>query len=276
MTGYDDDLRLAHVLADAVERSALETFGSLDQEVELGPEGSVRTSTGSRLEELLRHQLQRTRPRDRVEGRYLEPTGHSDRTWMIDALDGTANYVRGVPAWATLISLVVGGEPVLGLVAAPSLSRRWWAGAGSGAWTGRMLARATRIEVSTTSRLAHASVSTDDVASWVNGGVGQGFVRLAGESWRTRAYGDFWSHALLAEGAVDVTLASRADILQLATLLPLLREAGARVSDPWGADALLPQLGPGGPVVATNGHLHDEVLSTLTGIHATIIPGAQG
>lgn len=263
MTGYDDDLRLAHVLADAVERTALDLFGSPDLEVQAGPEGSIVTPATARLEELVRHQLQRTRPRDRVEGRWQPPTGQGDRCWTIDAVDGVANFVRGVPVWATLISLVVQGRPVLGLVAAPSLSRRWWAGHGTGAWTGRTLSRARRVQVSDASRLAHASVSADDVDDWLRGPHGVGFGHLADRAWRTRAFGDFWSHALVAEGAVDLALSARADLIQLAALMPLVHEAGGRLSDPTGAGVELPQVGGGLPVVSSNGHLHDEVIQLL-------------
>lgn len=264
MASFDDDLRLAHVLADSIERTALELFGAPDQEVVVADDGSMTTTAAARLEELLRHQLQRTRPRDRVEGRLLEPTGHGDRRWVLDALDGSANYVRGVPVWGTLISLVVEDEPVLGLVAAPSLSRRWWAGHGSGAWTGRTLARAKQVGVSTTGVLEHASVSADDVASWLFGPHGQGFAQLTDRVWRTRAFGDFWSHALVAEGAADIALGVYMDAYQLSTVSALVREAGGRVSDPWGGPVLGAGAPTASPAVVTNGVLHDEVLSVLT------------
>lgn len=265
MPGFDDDLRLAHVLADAVERTALDQFGSLELETRVGPDGVLTTQTATRLEELLRHQLQRTRPRDRVEGRLLEPTGHGDRRWVLEAIDGTANYVRGVPVWATLIALVVEERPVVGLVAAPSLSRRWWAGEGSGTWTGRTLSQARRVGVSETAVLEHASVSADDVAAWQSGPHRAGFAELARRSWRTRAFGDFWSLALLSEGAVDVSLTAWADPVQLPALVPLVQEAGGRLSDTLGGAPALAAGGPGQPVVASNGVLHDQLLEVLGG-----------
>ena len=263
MPAYDDDLRLAHVLADAVERTAIDLFGSPDLQVSVGDDGTLSTQATARLEDLLRHQLGRTRPRDRVVGRAHEETGQGERCWVLDPVDGTANYVRGVPVWATLISLVVAGEPVLGLVSAPSLSRRWWAGRGSGAWTGRALTRASRVHVSDTQVLAHASVSADEVAAWSHGPHGAGFDRLTDRVWRTRAFGDFWSHALVADGAVDVALSAWMDGFQASTLSALVAEAGGRTSTPEG----LP-VGQGDPrrasaVVATNGLLHDEVLTLL-------------
>lgn len=273
MASYDDDLRLAHVLADSVERTALELFASPALQVSVTDDGSMTTQAARRLEELLRHQLQRTRPRDRVEGRTVGTTGHGDRRWVLDALDGTANYVRGVPVWATLISLVVEDEPVLGLVAAPSLARRWWAGRGSGAWTGRSLSRALPVRVSQTSVLEQASASADDVASWLFGPHGQGFARLADRMARTRAFGDFWSHALVAEGAADVALAAYLDTYQTSALAALLREAGGRLTDPWGTSVPGRDAGAGTPVVATNGVLHEAVLAALG--QASSVPGAH-
>ncbi|MGC5584267.1 inositol monophosphatase family protein [Ornithinimicrobium sp. W1679] len=269
MPAYDDDLRLAHVLADAVERTALDLFGSPDLQVSVGDDGSLTTQASERLETLLRHQLGRTRPRDRVVGRVHEETGQGDRRWVLDPVDGTANYVRGVPVWAMLISLVVEDTPVLGLVAAPSLSRRWWAGRGSGAWTGRTLSQAVPVRVSSTEVLAHASVSADEVAAWSHGPHGDGFDRLTDRVWRTRAFGDFWSHTLLAEGAVDVALAAWMDGYQAAPLSVLVAEAGGRTSTPDGRDVVGGDPRAASAVVATNGVLHEEVLSMLGSRAAT-------
>ena len=148
MTSYDDDLRLAHVLADAVERVTMARFRAADLVVESKPDLTPVTDADRAAEELVRHQLKRTRPRDAVEGEEFETTGHGPRRWIIDPIDGTKNFVRGVPVWATLIGLVVDNVPVLGLVAAPALQRRWWAATGSGAWSGRSLSSARRISVS--------------------------------------------------------------------------------------------------------------------------------
>ena len=270
MPGFDDDLRLAHVLADAIEPTALELFGSLGTGTSIGPDGVLTTDASTRLEELLRHQLQRTRPRDRVEGRALDTTGHGDRRWVLDALDGAANYVRGVPVWATLISLVVEDRAVLGLVAAPSLSRRWWAGRGSGAWTGRTLSRARRVEVSRTAVLPHASVSADEVSGWQTGPHGPGFGEMAARAWRTRAYGDFWSHALVAEGAVDLALGASMDPIQLATLSALVEEAGGQVTDASGGPVDVSSGAAARPVVTSNGVLHTEALHVLSGAPARL------
>ncbi|USQ78838.1 inositol monophosphatase family protein [Ornithinimicrobium faecis] len=258
MASFDDDMRLAHVLADAVERFTLDSFRSDDLQVEFKEDGSMATRADRHTEELLRHQLGRTRPRDVVQGEELPTTGHGNRRWILDPIDGTVNYVRGVPVWATLIGLVVDDVPVVGLVAAPALNRRWWAGSGSGAWTGRSLSRASRIHVSDTSRVEHASLSYAELNSWLDHPRREGFLRLAGRCWRTRAYGDFWSHVLVAEGAVDMAVEPALAIHDMAALAPIVTEAGGRFSDLDGTD------GPfGSSGVSSNGVLHDGMLSLL-------------
>lgn len=258
MATFEDDLRLAHVLADAVERTTLDGFQGQDLQVRFKDDGSLVSRVDTETEELLRHQLARTRPRDIVQGEELPTTGHGNRRWVLDPIDGTANYVRGVPVWATLIGLIVDDEPVMGLVAAPALNRRWWAAAGSGAWTGRSLSRATRIAVSDTARLEHASLSHSDLNSWADHPHRDGFLGLAGACWRTRAYGDFWSHVLVAEGAVDIAIEPTVAPHDIAALAPILTEAGGRFSDLSGAD------GPfGTSAVSSNGVLHEEIIARL-------------
>lgn len=258
MTGFDDDLRLAHVLADAVERYTLENFGSPGLEVSHKADGSILTSADRHTEELLRHQLARTRPRDVVQGEELPTTGHGTRRWVVDPIDGTANYVRGVPVWATLIGLLIDSEPVLGLVAAPGLNRRWWAAIGSGAWTGRSLSKARRIRVSTTSELAAASFSSGDLSRWRHHPQGRGFADLTSRCGRIRGYGDFWQHTLVAEGALDIAVDTGLALHDMVALVPVVTEAGGRFSDVSGHD------GPfGESALSTNGTLHETVLELL-------------
>ena len=137
MPTYDDDLRLAHVIADQVDGLTLDRFRAADLRVDTKPDLTPVTDADLAAEELVRSQLKRTRPRDAVAGEELATTGHGPRRWVIDPIDGTKNFVRGVPVWATLIALVDGDQPVLGVVSAPALQRRWWAAVGSGAFTGR-------------------------------------------------------------------------------------------------------------------------------------------
>jgi histidinol-phosphatase len=163
-----------------------------------------------------------------------------------------------VPVWATLISLVDEGQPVLGLVSAPALNRRWWAANGSGAWTGRSLSSARRIHVSGVGDLSHASLSYSSLTGWREIGRREQFLDLTDECWRTRAYGDFWSYMLVAEGAVDIAAEPELAVHDMAALVPIVTEAGGRFT------SLDGQEGPwGGNAVATNGLLHDEVLRRL-------------
>src|SRR6478609_7451881 len=174
-------------------------FRAADLVVESKPDLTPVTDADRAAEELVRHQLGRTRPRDAVEGEEFDTTGHGPRRWIIDPIDGTKNFVRGVPVWATLIGLVVDNVPVLGLVAAPALQRRWWAATGSGAWSGRSLSSARRISVSQVGRLGDASLSYSSLAGWRVRGRRDDFLDLMDDCWRTRAYGDFWSYMLVAE-----------------------------------------------------------------------------
>jgi histidinol-phosphatase len=255
---YDDDLRLAHVLADAVERITVTRFRAEDLEVESKPDLTLVSDADKAAEELIRGQLKRTRPRDAVEGEEFETTGHGPRRWVIDPIDGTHNFVRGVPVWATLISLVDNEMPVLGLVAAPALGRRWWAANGSGAWSGRSLSSAKRISVSKVARIEDASLSYSSLSGWREVDRYDEFLDLTDDCWRTRAYGDFWSYMLVAEGAADIAAEPELAVYDMAALVPIVTEAGGTFT------SLAGRPGPwGGNAVATNGLLHDEVLARI-------------
>ena len=255
---YDDDLRLAHVLADAVERVTTARFRAEDLVVESKPDLTPVTDADRAAEEHIRAQLKRTRPRDAVEGEEFDTTGHGPRRWVIDPIDGTKNFVRGVPVWATLIALVDDGMPVVGLVSAPALGRRWWAATGSGAYSGRSLSSAKPIHVSKVASLEDASMSYSSTGSWRTVGRYQQFVGLADTCWRTRAYGDFWSYMLVAEGAVDIAAEPELEVYDMAALVPVVTEAGGRFTSLDGREGCW-----GGNAVATNGLLHDEVLARL-------------
>ena len=258
MTFYDDDLRLAHVLADAVERVTTARFRADDLVVESKPDLTPVTDADRAAEELIRLQLKRTRPRDVVQGEEFGTTGHGSRRWIVDPIDGTKNFVRGVPVWATLIGLVVDEVPVLGLVAAPALQRRWWAAQGSGAWSGRSLSSAKRISVSKVSSLSDASMSYSSLGGWRERGRGAQVLELMDDCWRSRAYGDFWSYMLVAEGAVDIAAEPELAVHDMAALVTIVREAGGRFTGLDGRDGCW-----SGNALATNGLLHDEVLSRI-------------
>ena len=257
-SSYTDDLRLAHILADSVDGLTMKRFKSQNLTVETKPDLTPVTDADREAEQVIRAQLGRVRNRDAVIGEEFGTTGSGGRQWVIDPIDGTKNYVRGVPVWATLIGLIEDGEVVLGVVSAPALNRRWWAAAGSGAFTGRSLSQATRLSVSSVNQLSDASLSYSSLSGWRDLGVRQQFIELTDSVWRTRAYGDFWSYCMVAEGAVDLACEPELNLYDMAALVPIVTEAGGRFTSLAGQD------GPfGDNALASNGLLHDAALDVL-------------
>ncbi len=266
---YTDDLRLAHLLADDADSLTQARFKALDLHVMSKPDLTPVTDADRAVEDGIRRTLSRTRSRDAVLGEEEGLSGHSSRQWIIDPIDGTKNFVRGVPVWATLIALAVDQEVVVGVVSAPQLQRRWWAVKGSGAWTGRNLMKATRCEVSDVRRLEDASFSYSSLSGWEDRSRLEDFLALSRRVWRTRAYGDFWSYMLLAEGAVDIAAEPELELYDMAALDIIVREAGGRFTSLDGRE------GPwGGNAVASNGHLHEATLAFLGGVDDTDDPDA--
>ncbi len=263
MPDFNDDLRLAHVLADAADAATMDRFKALDLKVETKPDLTPVSEADKAAEELIRGQLGRARPRDSVLGEeYGAAGGGTARRWVIDPIDGTKNYVRGVPVWATLIALVVrdegGDEVVVGLVSAPALGRRWWAAKGGGAYSGRSLSSATRLHVSRVGTLEDASFAYSSLHGWEEQGRLDGFLGLTRRCWRTRGYGDFWPYMMVAEGSVDICAEPELSLWDMAANDVIVREAGGRFTSLDGAD------GPfGGNAAASNGLLHEEMLAHL-------------
>lgn len=258
MASFTDDLRLAHLLADDADSLTTARFKALDLHVLSKPDLTPVTDADRSVEEGIRRTLAKARPRDAILGEEFGSTGHSQRQWVIDPIDGTKNYVRGVPVWATLISLLVDGEAVIGLVSAPQLNRRWWASLNDGAWTGKSLMRASKCEVSDISRLEDASLSYSSLDGWDDRGRLEEFLALARSCWRTRGFGDFWSYMLLAEGAVDIATEPELELHDMAALDIIVREAGGMFT------SLAGEPGPfGGNALATNGRLHEQVLAFI-------------
>lgn len=255
---WRDDLYLAHTIADQVDPFTSSHFEARDFTVETKPDLTPVTEVDRETERRIRELLGRARTRDSVLGEEMPTTGHATRQWVIDPIDGTKNFVRGVPVWATLISLVEDGEVVVGVVSAPALGRRWWAVKGGGAWTGRSLSSARRLHVSGVSALADASLSYSSLSGWAARKRLRGMLSLMESCWRTRAYGDFWSYMLVAEGAVDAAAEPELELYDMGALVPIVTEAGGRFTSLDGKD------GPwGGDAVASNGLLHPAVLDML-------------
>lgn len=253
-----EDLRVAHMLADNADAISLKRFGASDLRVDSKPDMTEVTDADVAVEEAIRAVLKKARPRDAVHGEELADTGHGPRRWVIDPIDGTRNFVRGVPVWATLIALFDGDEVVLGCVSAPALSRRWWASKGGGAFTGKSIRTPKQCRVSAVGSIEDASMSYSSIGGWVSTPYGQPFVDLLRQCWRTRAYGDFWSYMLLAEGAVDIACEPDLALHDMAAPSIIVTEAGGRFSNVAGED------GPVGPgALATNDLLHDQVVAHL-------------
>ncbi len=257
-----DDLSLALRLADRADPIALARFRATDLVVDTKPDLTPVTEADRAVELAIRAALAVERPDDAILGEeygLTADTAATPRRWVIDPIDGTKNYVRGVPVWACLIALVVDGEPAVGVVSAPALGRRWWAASGAGAWASDpVTATARPLAVSAVTDLADASFSYSDDAGWAERGAAAALTALRARTWRQRAYGDFWSHVLVAEGAVDIAAEPELATHDLAALVPIVREAGGRMTSFDGADPLV-----GGSALTTNGRLHDVALDLL-------------
>jgi histidinol-phosphatase len=260
MAGFDGDIGFAHVLADAADDITMRRFRAQDLRVEAKPDMTPVSDADLAVEESLRNVLSRARPRDAVLGEESGRTGSSQRCWVIDPIDGTKNFVRGVPVWATLIGLMEEDEVIAGVVTAPALGRRWWAARDGGAWTGKSLTKASACRVSSVANLPDASLSFSGLSTWADAGKLADLLSLSRKVWRTRAYGDFWSHMLVAEGAVDISAECEVFLWDLAALQIIVEEAGGAFTDLAG----VPRPDQGS-AVCTNGLLHSEVLHLLGG-----------
>jgi histidinol-phosphatase len=255
---YDDDLLLAISLADAADTITLGRFGAVDLVVETKPDLTPVSDADRAVEETLRARIADARPSDAVWGEEFGRDGHGARHWLIDPIDGTKNFVRGVPVWATLIGLLDGDDPVLGVVSAPSLGRRWWAARNSGAWTSALGGAPRRLAVSRVGALSDASLSYASVGAWSAIGARDRFAALTERVWRTRAYGDFWSYMLVAEGAVDIAAEPELSLWDMAALSPIVVEAGGRFTGLDGVDGVMQ-----GNAAASNGLLHDALIAAI-------------
>jgi histidinol-phosphatase len=253
---WSEDLALARELMDSADAITMVRFGAADLAVETKPDLTPVSDADRAVETALRQRLGTDRPDDAVIGEEYGATGDSTREWIVDPIDGTKNFVRGVPVWATLLALRVDGAVVVGVVSAPALGRRWWAARGGGAWTSYN-GRERHLSVSQVRSLDDAFLSYSSLSGW--GERHEVLLALTSQVWRTRAFGDFWSHLLVAEGAVDVSCEPEVSLWDLAALQPIVEEAGGRFSDLSGVDRP-----DGGSVVCTNGLLHDAVLAALS------------
>lgn len=244
---------LALSLADDADAITTRCFRAADLVVDTKPDHTPVTQADRDVEAAIRARLDEERPGDAVLGEEQGETGSGGRRWLVDPVDATKNFVRGVPVWATLLALERDGAVEVGVVSAPALGRRWWAARGEGAFVD-----GEPIEVSAVRDLADAHVGYDDVPEFERHGLGEQFLALARRCWRTRAFGDFWQHVLVAEGALDVAIEAAVAPWDIGPLIVIVEEAGGRLTDLSGQARI-----DGGSVVTTNGLLHDAVLDAM-------------
>ena len=270
-----DDLALAHALADLADAITLDRYQAQDLVITNKPDNTPVTDADRAVETAIREALATHRQTDGLVGEeFGSDKGTSGRYWVIDPIDGTKNFMRGVPTWATLIALVsvdASGveEVVVGIASAPALARRWSATKGHGAFVrfnaGNLddlsedldsVSQEKKISVSKVGALSDASISYSDFVGW--GDRLEPFQKMLAHAWRTRGIGDFWSHMLVAEGAVDVAIEPSLAVWDMAALDIIVREAGGTFTNTAG------QSGPfGGSGVSTNGVLHNAVINGL-------------
>jgi histidinol-phosphatase len=253
------DLALAMQLADAADLIASSRYQSLDLLVSTKPDNTPVTDADRATETAIRDLLSAHRPNDGLLGEEFGETENlGTRYWVIDPIDGTQNFMRGVPSWATLIALIEDDEVVVGVVSAPALTRRWHAAQGLGAYVAFNGSVPKKISVSKVSEIKNASITYSDFKHWNERR--PVFTSLIDACWRTRGFGDFWSHMLVAEGAADIAVEPSLAIWDMAALDIIVREAGGKFSSVTG------QLGPEhGSGLSTNGLLHEMVVDHLNG-----------
>ncbi|MCU1412741.1 MAG: hisN [Microbacteriaceae bacterium] len=255
------DLALARSLADMADEISMDRFRATDLVVTTKPDMSPVSDADKAVETALRAAIQDSRAGDGILGEEFGTEGDAHRQWILDPIDGTKNYVRGVPVWATLIALAIDGVPVLGVVSAPALGKRWWAAAGGGAFIEETVGSTRterRIHVSGVTELADASISLSGLSRWDDAGRLPQVVELSHAVWRTRDYGDMWPYMMVAEGQLEASGEFDLQVYDMAALAPIVQEAGGRFTAVDGED------GPWhGSALATNGRVHDDVMARL-------------
>lgn len=252
------DLAVALRLADAADAASMSRFDAADLEVQAKPDATFVTDADLAVETAIRAVLSAERPDDGVLGEEFGATGDSPRQWIIDPIDGTHNYLRGIPMWSTLIALAVDGVPRVGVVSQPAIGRRWWAASGRGAWTNTPAGDAKRIGVSAVDSLERASVSFQSIEQWRDAGELDALERLTTAVWRDRGYGDAWPYMLLAEGRLELVAEFDVKEYDIAALVPIVTEAGGRFTAFSGRDSIAERSS-----LATNRRLHDAFLELL-------------
>ncbi len=251
--GDERDLRLALELADLADALTLSRYGAADLKVQTKPDLTPVTEADQAVERALRERLAQARPDDQIVGEEYGGAAAAGRCWIVDPIDGTKSYVRGLPTWSTLIALEQAGHGLVSVVSMPALGRRWWARRGAGAF-----ADGRPIRVSEVSALADAQLLWSGFEEWdAIGGIDR-LLALGRACWRSRGIGDAWQYMLVAEGAAEFACDPEAKLWDLAAVRLIVEEAGGRFTDLTGAVTAA-----GGSGLASNGLLHDAALGLL-------------
>ncbi len=252
------ELDIALEMANTVDVLTMSRYRALDLHIETKPDRTPVTEADRAAELMLREMISDRFPEDGILGEEFDDLNpEAKRQWILDPIDGTRNYLRGVPVWATLIALVDQGQPMVGVVSAPALARRWWAETGHGAFTQDVDGSVRQIRVSGISNLSDASFSFSDPFGWDKYGLSS-LTAIQNSVERVRAYGDFWSHMMVAEGVVDIAAEPELSPWDQAALIPIVREAGGTVTGLDGHDVM-----ESGSSLTTNGLLHQAVVDLI-------------
>ena len=252
------DLTLALRLADAADAASMARFDAADLDVQLKADATHVTEADLATERAIREILEAQRPDDGVFGEEFGVTGSTERQWIIDPIDGTANYLKGIPMWTSLIALSIDGVPRVGVASQPALARRWWAATGLGAWTNSPDGSPARLAVSSVDAIGDSSASFQSIRQWDEVGQLDALVRVSRAVWRDRGYGDTWPYMLLAEGRLEFVAEFGVKEYDIAALVPIITEAGGRFTSFDGNDSLSERSS-----LATNGVLHTAFLDLL-------------
>ncbi|MBV9684471.1 MAG: histidinol phosphatase [Solirubrobacterales bacterium] len=262
MAAPHEDLALALELVDVADAITLARFRATDLVVETKPDLTPVSEADTAVEHTLRERLTSVRAGDAIVGEEFGSSSgdQAARRWIVDPIDGTKNYVRGIPVWATLLALQEGDRTTIGVVSAPALGRRWWAARGAGAFGSDSLSREPRpLRVSAVRALEDAQLCVSGFDGWDDspGGLDR-LLALARRCWRTRGFGDFWIYMLVAEGVAEIGCEPVVSLWDLAAPQAIVEEAGGRFTDLGGVPTA-----EGGDALATNGLLHEEALALV-------------
>ena len=266
MTSFtlQDDLALARVAVANADLVSLARFRAQDLVVTTKPDRTPVTDADHAVESIIRSTISASRPKDDIFGEEMGTDSKTlgakpGRQWIIDPIDGTAGFLRGLPIWGTLVALAIDGVPVVGAISAPALGKRWFGATDLGAWSTNAGSREeTPLQVSTVAALSDATLSYNSIPQWVADRRQEALLELTSRAWRTRALGDFWPYMLVAEGSLDMAGEPDLQPYDMAAIQPIIEGAGGRFSSLDGESSIWT-----GSALATNGVLHDEVLSIV-------------